>query len=159
MTQVAYVSLGSNLDHPLQQVSEAAEQLAADEAIELVRLSPWYGSAAVGPGTQPNYVNGVAELQTTLTPEQLLHKLQQIELQHGRVRAERWGARTLDLDLLWFGGLCINTTALQVPHPRISERNFVLFPLNDIAPELVIDGEYRVADLASQITSDGIWKL
>lgn len=133
-----YVGLGSNLDEPLNQVHRAIEALRQHPAIHLLRRSPWYGSKAVGPGDQPDYVNGVIELETSLKPEALLTVLQGIEQAQGRVRELRWGARTLDLDILLYGDLCHNTPDLQIPHPRLAERAFVLAPLADLAPDLTL---------------------
>lgn len=99
--------------------------------------SQLYRSTAVGPGKQPDYVNAVAQLETSLTPHQLLKNLQNIESAQGRSRGSvRWMPRTLDLDLLLFGNMVINTETLTVPHPRLQDRNFVLFPLHDLAPKL-----------------------
>jgi 2-amino-4-hydroxy-6-hydroxymethyldihydropteridine diphosphokinase len=117
-------------------LQRALTALAELEHCRLGRISPFYGNPAVGPGTQPDYINAVAELFTTLDAHALLANLQAIETTQGRIRTERWGARTLDLDLLLYGAETIATAKLQVPHPRIRERNFVLYPLHDIAPDL-----------------------
>lgn len=159
MSLSAFIGLGSNLDTPLEHVEQACQQLDGLTDTSLVQRSPWYRSKAIGPGEQSDYINGVAELTTKLSPLDLLHQLQQIENQHGRERSIRWGARTLDLDLLWYDGQRINQPTLQVPHPRISERNFVLFPLKDIAPELPLDDRYSASDLAEKVTSENIWCL
>jgi 2-amino-4-hydroxy-6-hydroxymethyldihydropteridine diphosphokinase len=134
--QRCFIGLGSNLDEPLAQLRRALNALNALEHCRLGAVSPFYGNPAVGPGAQPDYINAVAELFTTLDADALLAHLQAIETAQGRVRSERWGARTLDLDLLLYGAETIATDMLQVPHPRIRERNFVLYPLHDIAPEL-----------------------
>lgn len=134
--QRCFIALGSNLDEPLAQLQRALTALDALDHCQLGLVSPFYGNAAIGPGTQPDYVNAVAELFTTLDAHALLARLQAIETAQGRVRTERWGARTLDLDLLLYGAETIATVTLLVPHPRIRERNFVLYPLHDIAPDL-----------------------
>jgi 2-amino-4-hydroxy-6-hydroxymethyldihydropteridine diphosphokinase len=134
--QRCFIGLGSNLEEPLAQLQRALTALDALEHCQLGRVSPFYGNPAVGPGTQPDYINTVAELFTTLDAHALLARLQAIETAQGRLRSERWGARTLDLDLLLYGAETIATDTLQVPHPRIRERNFVLYPLHDIAPDL-----------------------
>jgi 2-amino-4-hydroxy-6-hydroxymethyldihydropteridine diphosphokinase len=131
-----FIGLGSNLDEPLAQLQHALTALDALEHCQLGRVSPFYSNPAVGPGIQPDYVNAVAELFTTLDAHALLARLQAIESARGRVRNERWGARTLDLDLLLYDAETIASDTLQVPHPRIRERNFVLYPLYDIAPDL-----------------------
>jgi 2-amino-4-hydroxy-6-hydroxymethyldihydropteridine diphosphokinase len=131
-----FIGLGSNLENPASQLRSA---LAALDALDLCRLgsvSPFYANPALGPGTQPDYVNAVAELFTELDADTLLMHLQAIETAQGRVRTERWGARTLDLDLLLYGDETIDSKTLQVPHPRMRVRNFVLYPLNDVAPDL-----------------------
>lgn len=147
----AYVGIGSNLDGPTDRVRSAFDDLAAlpDSRVEL--RSPLYRSAPVGPPDQPDYVNAVAGLLTRLAPEELLVALQQIEARHGRERGERWGPRTLDLDLLVHGREIRDTAGLVLPHPRIAERNFVLLPLRDIAPHLAIPGRAEVAALAAAI--------
>ena len=131
-----FIALGSNLDHPEQQVQRACQALASLPDSRLEAISPWYLSTPIGPGRQPDYINGVAELSTNLPATELLKQLQAIENQQQRVRKERWGPRTLDLDILLYGNQCINLPELTVPHPRMMERNFVLYPLADIAPDL-----------------------
>jgi len=129
----AYIALGSNLGDPLAQLKAAVAALGRLPQSRLERLSNVYRSAAVGPGSQPDYLNAAALLQTALPPLPLLRALQEIETRQGRVRSRRWGARTLDLDLLLYGDLTIDTPKLQVPHPRMARRNFVLYPLLDIS--------------------------
>lgn len=133
---LCYIGIGSNLNNPLQQITEALSSLARTPGLHLLRRSPWYVSKAVGPGEQPDYLNGVIELETALDPIALLHCLQQIEAQQGRERSVRWGARTLDLDILLYGDQYLHTTELEIPHPRLGERAFVLAPLADLAPGL-----------------------
>jgi 2-amino-4-hydroxy-6-hydroxymethyldihydropteridine diphosphokinase len=134
--QRCFIGLGSNLDEPSRQLQRALAALGELEGCRLGRVSPFYGNPALGPGAQPDYVNAVAELFTELDAHALLASLQAVEAAQGRVRAERWGARTLDLDLLLYGAETIDSATLQVPHPRLRERNFVLYPLHDIAPDL-----------------------
>ncbi len=154
----AYIALGSNLNDPLSQVNRALKQIRNHSQIKLKASSNWYGSKAVGPGQQPDYVNGAIEIRTSLPPETLLDEMQKIELSQGRERSVRWSARTLDLDLLWYNDECIHTPRLNIPHPRICERNFVLLPLNDLAPMLNLNGKAVEKHLES-INTDGIWKL
>ncbi len=127
-----HIGLGSNLQDPQLQLEQAVQSLAALPASRLLALSPVYRSAAVGPGEQPDYLNAVASLETGLDPHELLQALQAIENRQGRERAQRWGARTLDLDILLFAAQVIAAPDLQVPHPRLGERNFVLLPLADL---------------------------
>jgi 2-amino-4-hydroxy-6-hydroxymethyldihydropteridine diphosphokinase len=136
MTSV-FIGLGSNLDHPHEQVRRAVQEIDSIPQTQVIRRSPWYLSTAIGP-PQPDYVNGVVEVSTALTSEKLLDSLQAIELAHQRIRHQHWGPRTLDLDILLWGDQIIDTERLRVPHPHIEHRNFVLVPLNDIAPSLVL---------------------
>ena len=154
----AYIALGSNLEQPLQNVESAVKQLAQHPDIHVQQCSQWYGSTAVGPGEQPDYVNGAIKVHTRLTALALLDAMQAIENAHGRRRDQRWAARTLDLDLLWYNGETIDNERLSVPHPRICDRNFVLFPLNDLAPGLHIN-EVSVAEHLQTLNSEGLWTL
>lgn len=133
----AYIGLGSNLGDPLAQLRSAVKALEQLPGSRLTAVSRFYRSSPMGPGDQPDYLNAVAMLDTTLEPLALLDALQAIEQQQGRVRSgERWGPRTLDLDLLLYGAEEIDHPRLRVPHPGIRERNFVLVPLAELAPEL-----------------------
>ena len=135
----AFIALGANLADPLGQIERAILALQSLPASTLLACSPLYRSRPMGPADQPDYINGVALLETRLTPHQLLDQTQRIELEQGRVRkAERWGPRTLDLDLLLFGDAVINDERLTVPHYGMKERDFVLLPLFDLAPDLVL---------------------
>ncbi|MCO1334663.1 2-amino-4-hydroxy-6-hydroxymethyldihydropteridine diphosphokinase [Microbulbifer sp. OS29] len=138
--QTVYIGLGSNLSEPNKQLRSALSATDQIPNTRLLRCSSYYSSAPVGPGEQPDYLNAVAELQTALPPLKLLDQLQSIELAHGRERSIRWGARTLDLDILLFGQSQIDLPRLQVPHPRMNERNFVLQPLAELAPEAELPG-------------------
>jgi 2-amino-4-hydroxy-6-hydroxymethyldihydropteridine diphosphokinase len=130
------IGLGSNLGDSLSILIGAINRLISQPQIELIAISSWYQTAPIGP-PQPDYLNGCATLQTSLEPLDLLNVLQSIEAEFGRVRQERWGARTLDLDLLLYDDLIIDLPTLQVPHPRMLERAFVLVPLNEIAPDAI----------------------
>ncbi|WP_207061387.1 2-amino-4-hydroxy-6-hydroxymethyldihydropteridine diphosphokinase [Motiliproteus sp. SC1-56] len=134
----AYIGLGSNLLNPLMQVSQAQQALASLAGCREVTHSQLYRSDPVGPPGQPDYINAVTRLETHLAPEALLDRLQAIEQAHNRVRGERWGPRTLDLDLLLYGDCVIDTPRLKVPHPHMGERSFVLYPLAELAPNLVL---------------------
>ncbi|WP_339898518.1 2-amino-4-hydroxy-6-hydroxymethyldihydropteridine diphosphokinase [uncultured Gilvimarinus sp.] len=154
-----YIGLGSNLDEPLEQVTRALQELAALENTELVRASSLYRSRPVGPGEQPDYINAVAQLATRLAPEPLLDALQSLEQAHQRERLERWGPRTLDLDILLYDNVRLNTQRLRVPHPYLPERNFVLLPLLEIAPELSLPDGTSIASLAQRCGNEGLIKL
>ena len=138
MTEVAYISIGSNLNNPYQQVKSAIGKLKIADNIYIETISGWYLSDPVGPKNQSRYVNGVIKISTRLLPNQLLKKLHEIEDAHGRIRNVRWGPRTLDLDILLYGSRMMNTKKLTIPHPEMKIRNFVLTPLADIEPDLVL---------------------
>lgn len=148
----AYVGIGSNLDSPRDQVVRAIAALRAIDDTILVRTSPLYCSAPLDGSEQPDYINAVSALLTSLDAGSLFRSLQAIEKAQGRSRdGEKWGPRTLDLDLLVFSSATIDEKDLKVPHPGISERNFVLLPLLDIAPYLRIPGQGSVTGLAAAI--------
>ena len=133
---IAYVGIGSNLQDPRAQVVEALQELDRLPQTRVVRKSSLYRSAPVGHAAQPDFVNAVAQLETALPAERLLAEMQQVEARHGRERSFANAPRTLDLDLLLFGDARVDTPELQVPHPRMHERAFVLKPLLEIAPHL-----------------------
>ncbi|MDN6228606.1 MAG: 2-amino-4-hydroxy-6-hydroxymethyldihydropteridine diphosphokinase, partial [Enterobacterales bacterium] len=136
MTRV-YIALGSNLANPLHQVQSALNALAELPQTTLIATSSLYRTPPLGPQDQPDYLNAVVALDTDLSAENLLDHTQKIEQEHGRVRKdERWGPRTLDLDILLFGDEIINTERLTVPHYDMKNRQFMLYPLAEIAPEL-----------------------
>ena len=130
------IALGSNLGDSQDILTDAISRLQASPQIDLIAVSSWYLTAPVGP-PQPDYLNGCATLQTSLTPLELLDILHEIEAEFGRVREQIWGARTLDLDLLLYEQQTIDTPVLQLPHPRMVERAFVLVPLAEIAPDWI----------------------
>lgn len=153
----AWIGLGSNLEDPVAQVTRALAELDAIEGSYLLRNSSLYASPPMGPPDQPEYVNAVAGLLTTLTPEALLDALQAIEQAHDRVRGgERWGPRTLDLDLLLYDDRRIDTPRLTLPHPGLHQRAFVLQPLAEVAPELVVPGCGPLQDLLRDCPDDGL---
>ena len=133
---LVYVGLGANLGEREAALRKALAALGQYPGTRVLRVSPLYGSAPVDAGG-PDYLNAVAEVATTLTPEALLQTLQAIEQSAGRERPYRNAPRTLDLDILWFGDQVIDTPTLTVPHPRMAERAFVLRPLADLVPERV----------------------
>ncbi|MGL5700309.1 MAG: 2-amino-4-hydroxy-6-hydroxymethyldihydropteridine diphosphokinase [Kluyvera sp.] len=134
---VAYIAIGSNLASPLEQVNAAVQALGAIPHSRIVAISSFYRTPPLGPQDQPDYLNAAVALDTELEPEALLDHTQRIEQQQGRVRkAERWGPRTLDLDIMLFGEQVIHTPRLTVPHYDMKNRGFMLLPLFEIAPEL-----------------------
>ncbi len=155
----AFVGVGSNLDGPLEQVERAITELADLPQTTLVGVSPWYQSKAVGPGVQDDYINGVAQLHTRLTPLELLDQLQAIEAAHQRVRRIHWGPRTLDLDILLYDGLTLAQERLTLPHPFMMQRNFVLVPMSDLAPDWVLPNGDTVRALCNAISRDGLAPL
>jgi 2-amino-4-hydroxy-6-hydroxymethyldihydropteridine diphosphokinase len=150
----AFIGLGSNLNGPVDQVTMALTELAGLPETASHSHSSLYQSRPMGGLDQPDYVNAVARVDTRLEPEELLEQLHAIETAHGRVREERWGARTLDLDLLLYGSITIDTPDLQVPHPGVGERGFVLYPLYEIAPDLEIPGLGAVSDLVNNCPTE-----
>lgn len=156
----AYIGLGANLNQPVQQLQQAIRALQQLPSSELIAVSSLYGSKPMGPQDQPDYVNAVAALDTTLEAEALLDALQQIEQLHGRQRkAERWGPRTLDLDILLYGTLVINSSRLTVPHYGLHQREFVLYPLYEIAPQLQLPDGTVLSSLLAQVPLNGLQKL
>ncbi len=133
------IGLGANLPSafgpPVASVKEAIRRLSAEGRIRASAVSQLYATEAVPASDQPDFVNAVAEIETDLSPEELLERLQDIERDFGRVRFERWEARPLDLDILDFNGIILRQAGLELPHPRMHERRFVLVPLLDVAPK------------------------
>jgi 2-amino-4-hydroxy-6-hydroxymethyldihydropteridine diphosphokinase len=153
------IALGSNLGESLAILDKALRTLDQHPQIEVIAVSSWYQTTPVGP-PQPDYINGGALLKTELSPQALLATLLQVEVQAGRVRKERWGARNLDLDIILYDTLVLDTPQLQIPHPRMRERAFVLVPLAEIAPDWIdpISGSV-IAHLAQAVDSSGVKKL
>ncbi|KPC53276.1 2-amino-4-hydroxy-6-hydroxymethyldihydropteridine diphosphokinase [Amantichitinum ursilacus] len=137
-SQRAFIALGANMDDPAGQLTAALQMLAMIPGIRMLHCSRFYASAPVGYADQPDFVNAVAEISTTLSPKQLLEALLAVEAARGRTRSFRNAPRTLDLDVLLYGDAIINEPGLNVPHPRMHERAFVLVPLLEIAPDLDI---------------------
>jgi 2-amino-4-hydroxy-6-hydroxymethyldihydropteridine diphosphokinase len=159
MTEV-YIGIGSNLDNPLQQVRQAINELRQLADSEYIASSSLYRTSPMGPSEQPDYINAVSLLQTCLAPLDLLNELQAIENTHGRNRdVQRWGPRTLDLDILLYGEKIISDTRLCIPHPGLHERSFVLYPLQDINPDLVIPGYGPLAKLIEQCPHNVLERL
>lgn len=136
-----FLGLGSNLGDKRGHLAGALAALGREPGIEVRRVAGFYRTAPMGPANQDWYVNTVAEIATTLAPPELLARCQAIEESLGRVRLERWGPRTIDVDLLWLEGCAINTAGLSLPHPGAHRRSFVLVPWSELAPGLRLHGE------------------
>jgi 2-amino-4-hydroxy-6-hydroxymethyldihydropteridine diphosphokinase len=144
---VAYIALGSNLDNPKMQIQDAFAELDEIESTRLLQTSSLYASAPWGYANQPDFVNAVAAVETQLPPRRLLDELLKIETWHGRERSFANAPRTLDLDIALYGDEIVDEESLKIPHPRMHERAFVLAPLAEIAPALVIPGHGAIAKL------------
>lgn len=147
----AFVGIGANLDDPARQVQSAIAELGHVAGAALASVSSLYRTPPMGPPDQPDYVNAAVELETVLAAEALLDALQAIERAHKRIRGVHWGPRTLDLDLLLYGDAVIDLPRLKVPHPGIADRVFVVEPLAEIAPELIIPGHGPLARLRAAL--------
>lgn len=153
MTRV-FIAVGSNLASPLDQVNAAIAALGEIPQSRVVAVSSFYRTPPLGPQDQPDYLNAAVELETDLTPEALLDNTQRIELQQGRVRKdERWGPRTLDLDIMLFGDEIIHTERLTVPHYDMHNRGFMLWPLAEIAPDLLFPNGTSLSSLLQALNS------
>lgn len=156
----AYIALGSNLGDARGNVQGAFDALGRLPGTKLLGHSSLYLTPPWGLLEQPPFINAVARIDTVLSPHDLLDALLAIERAAGRVRdGERWGPRTLDLDVLHMDGVLLEDERLTLPHPRIHERAFVLVPLNDLAPNLVLPGQGRVADLLVTLDTAGLERL
>jgi 2-amino-4-hydroxy-6-hydroxymethyldihydropteridine diphosphokinase len=147
----AFVGVGANLGDRRQTIETAVERLGAHERVEVTAVSTLRETDPVGVVDQPRFLNGVVELETTLPPRELLDALLDVERGLGRVRHERWGPRTIDLDVLLYGQQVVEEPGLRVPHPRLHERRFVLEPLVELDPSLVVPGRGDVSTLLSEL--------
>ena len=154
-----YIGLGSNLDDPQYQLKKAIISLGIVPSTSVVKTSSFYKSKPIGPQDQPDYINAVVELATELSAHVLLDYLRGIENEHGREREIKWGARTLDLDILLFGDEIIQDDHLVIPHVEMHKRGFVLLPLDEISPDCMIPGFGAVSSLLQQINTDDLVKL
>lgn len=136
----ALVGLGGNVGDPKAAMRKALALMTADRGTTVIKVSSLYRTPPWGKLDQPDFLNAVAELQTSLSARQLLDLCLRVETELKRVRVERWGPRSIDIDLLWFGGEHVNESGLEIPHPRMLERAFVMVPLAEIAPDLLLDG-------------------
>lgn len=165
MHEQVFIGLGSNIHHsefgsPMNQLRLAAAAISEDEAVSNLQLSSLFASNPMGPQDQPDYINAVAQLHCNCPADHLLDKLQQIEQHFGRVRKEeRWGPRTLDLDILLFDQQIIQTKRLTIPHYGIAEREFVLVPLFELAPDMVMPDGRPIAAWVANCTLKGLKRL
>jgi 2-amino-4-hydroxy-6-hydroxymethyldihydropteridine diphosphokinase len=151
----AYIGLGSNLADREGTIEQAVGLLGAEPGIEVVVVSSLRETEPWGRVAQPAFLNGAVAVETTLEPRALLGVLLDVERRLGRVRDERWGPRTIDLDLLLYGDVVLDEPGLTVPHPRLHERAFALEPLQDLDPELAVPGRGSVADLLAALAGEG----
>ena len=165
MHEQVFIGLGSNIEHPefgspIHQLTKAAAALSDDESIKDVEISSLYASTPMGPQDQPDYINAVVQLRCSCSADTLLDKLQQIEQEFGRVRKEeRWGPRTLDLDILLFDQQIIQTKRLTIPHYGMAEREFVLVPLFELAPDMVMPDGRPIAAWVANCSLKGLRRL
>lgn len=155
----AYVALGANLDNPVEQVELAMAELGRLPDSRLFACSALYRSTPVGYVEQPDFINAVAGLRTRLSPRALMSALLEIETRHGRDRVFKNAPRTLDLDLLLYDGLVMHEPGLTLPHPRMAARAFVIAPLAEIAPDVLVPGCGRAADCLAGLSLDGVERL
>lgn len=146
---ISYIALGSNLEDPIAHLNGALLEIEALSNTKIIATSQFYRTKPIGP-EQPDIINAVIKIETGLAPYELLHALQKIEWAHGRERIIRFGARTLDLDILLFDDIRMDDAELTIPHPRMQDRNFVLIPLKAIAPDLYLAPFGHIDDLIAQ---------
>lgn len=158
-TTIAWIGLGSNIEDPKAQVLQAVKELSALPNSTLTNCSSLYESEPFGPVEQDNFINAVAAIETKLSPLELLDELQKIEAHHHRERKIHWGPRTLDLDILLFGRQEIRTERLTVPHPYLTERNFVLYPLLAENPQLKLPSGQSLAEYSQHCPLGSLKKL
>ncbi|NNN45888.1 MULTISPECIES: 2-amino-4-hydroxy-6-hydroxymethyldihydropteridine diphosphokinase [Vibrio] len=153
----AYIAVGSNLGDPVKQAKQAIEALKKLPQSQFIAASSLYSSTPMGPQDQPDYINAVVAIDTQLSPLELLDCTQAIEQQQGRVRkTERWGPRTLDLDIILYGQQVIDSERLTVPHYGMNVREFVLYPLYEIAPNLQFPDGTKLSDQLNQVAQNGL---
>jgi 2-amino-4-hydroxy-6-hydroxymethyldihydropteridine diphosphokinase len=155
----AYVALGSNLDDPARQLRRGLEALDALPGTRVLRASAFYRSAPVGYADQPDFVNAVAAIETTLGPRALLEALLEIERRRGRVREFQNAPRTLDLDIVAYADCIVNEPGLVIPHPRMHERAFVVVPLAEIAPDAIVPGHGAARELAQRVDAASVTRV
>lgn len=154
-----YIGLGSNLSHPKQQLDIAIFNLRNQPWLHDLIVSNYYGSKPQGPEDQPDFVNAVAGFETSLDPYELLSQLQRLELEQGKDKIRHWGERLIDLDILLYDQIELNESNLKIPHPFIPERDFVLLPLQEIAPRISIPNQPSLNDLIDNLTQTFVYPL
>lgn len=154
---ICYIGVGSNQKNPLKQAQLALIAIDKLPKTQITNTSSFYSSSPMGPQDQPDYINAVVEVKTQLTPLELLDELQHIEQSQGRVRKDdRWGPRTLDLDILLYGNLAIENSRLTIPHYGMKVREFVLYPMFEIAPYLNLPDDIKLSDLVKNCDINGL---
>ncbi len=153
------MGLGSNLSNPVKQINRALASLERLTDTSVKSCSKLYGSAPQGPQNQPDFVNAICLLETLLSPMELLSALQGIEQTQGRVKKRHWGERLIDLDILLFDNLTLSTPELTIPHSEVSNRDFVLIPLFEIAPDLILPNQGSLRDLIDQLETTYLYPL
>jgi 2-amino-4-hydroxy-6-hydroxymethyldihydropteridine diphosphokinase len=160
LSDVAYIGLGSNLGNSVENLQSALKAIESHSQMVLNASSQFYSSSPMGPQDQPDYVNAVCRIKTSLQPQELLGTLQDIENNHGRERiGDRWGPRTLDLDILLYNDLILNTQNLTLPHYGMQEREFVLVPLFEIAPDKIMQDGRSLASWVAKCNLDGLYRI
>ena len=157
---IAWLGLGSNLQEPVTQLQQALRRLGETTGLKVLRTSSFYRTPPWGDEQQDDFINAVAQIETSLEPIPLLHVLQSVENVMGRQRSgRRWGPRTIDIDLLLYGKQQFQSAELEIPHPRMFERAFVLKPLSELDADLEIDGHGTVGELLQDLDCRGIFQL
>ena len=160
MMHTVYIGLGSNQQEPIEQITNALQAIHSLDATRVEHCSSLYHSKPMGPQDQPDYVNAVVNIQTSLPPHSLLKALQTIELEQGRVRKDhRWGPRTLDLDILLFDQLILNTPDLIIPHYGMKQREFVLYPLAEITEDLILPCGEKLETVLKTVARNGLQQM
>jgi 2-amino-4-hydroxy-6-hydroxymethyldihydropteridine diphosphokinase len=160
LSDIAYIGLGSNLSAPLKQLEQALAAIEQHSQMTLVTHSHFYSSSPMGPQNQPDFVNAVCKIKTSLQPRELLASLQAIENLQGRERhGDRWGPRTLDLDILLYNDLTLKTNDLTLPHYGMREREFVLVPLFEISPDLIMQDGRSLAKWVAKCNLEGLYRI
>lgn len=154
-----FVGVGSNLGDASSQVKSAISQIGQIPEVKVLRSASLYGSKPFGPVEQNDFVNTVIEIESSLEPHDLLKRLKQLEQNMGRVHGVRWGPREIDLDILIYGSRKFSSATLQLPHPGITERAFVLIPLAELEPELVLPGDLPILDAIQRLEPGLVWLL
>ncbi len=154
-----FIGLGSNLSDPVKQLNTALSSLEKLPKTSVVQTSSFYGSTPLGPADQPDFVNAVCLLDTAFSPLELLAELKKIEADQGRIKKRHWGERLIDLDILLFDELTLTSSVLTIPHQGIASRDFVLIPLLEIAPDLMIPNKGSVQSLISVLQTSYLYPL